>query len=89
MQGGAAGPIVVASAVDAAYPPLAEVVATSIAASASSGRPVHYHVLYDGPDSAATRRLDTCSGCGHNTEHHHGCRHQGRPLAAQDPTGQQ
>lgn len=58
MSGGAGDPIIVASAVDLAYLPLAEVVATSIAASASSGRPVHYHVLYDGPDSAATRRLD-------------------------------
>jgi lipopolysaccharide biosynthesis glycosyltransferase len=55
---GAGEPILVASAVDNKYLPLAEVVATSIAASASSGRPVHYHVLYTGPDSRFARRLD-------------------------------
>lgn len=50
-------PIVVASAVDAGYLPLIEVVATSISASARSGRPVRYHVFYDGPESPTTRRL--------------------------------
>ncbi|MBK8083854.1 MAG: hypothetical protein IPK28_08470 [Devosia sp.] len=50
-------PIVVANAVDASFLPLVEIVATSIAASATSGRPVDYHVLYDGPDSPAAARL--------------------------------
>jgi len=58
MLSGADEPILVASAVDGKYLPLAEVVATSIAASGTSGRPVHYHVLYDGPETAFTRRLD-------------------------------
>ena len=35
-----------------------EVVATSIAIHASSDRPVHYHVIYDGPSTWATRRLE-------------------------------
>ena len=50
--------IAVASTVDAAYLPMAEVVASSIAASARSGRPVDYHIVYDGPDNWMTRRLE-------------------------------
>ena len=50
-------PIIVATAVDVNFLPLTEVVATSIAANATSGRQVEYHVLYDGPDNATARRL--------------------------------
>jgi lipopolysaccharide biosynthesis glycosyltransferase len=51
------GPIVVASCVDRGFLPFVEVVATSIAASADPGRPVHYHVVYDGPENWLSRRL--------------------------------
>ena len=37
---------------------MVEVVATSIAAHASPGRTVDYHVIYDGPSTWAARRLD-------------------------------
>lgn len=50
-------PIVVASAVDQGYLPLALVVATSIARHARPDRPVEYHVLYDGPDHWAVDKL--------------------------------
>lgn len=50
-------PIVVASAVDQNFLPFVEIVALSIAATATSGRPIDYHVLYDGPDSRLARRL--------------------------------
>ena len=43
-----AGPVIVASAVDAGFLPFVEVVAASIAAHANPDRPVEYHVLYDG-----------------------------------------
>lgn len=55
---GSQSAISVASSVDAAFLPMIEVVATSIAASASSGRPVDYHVFYDGPETWMTRRLE-------------------------------
>jgi lipopolysaccharide biosynthesis glycosyltransferase len=44
-------PIVVASAVDRGFLPFVEVVAASIAASATTDRPVEYHVLYAGPST--------------------------------------
>lgn len=56
-MGDRSGPVVVASAVDAGYLPFVEVVATSIAANAGPGRPVEYHVLYDGPMNWHARRL--------------------------------
>ena len=37
---------------------MVEVVATSIATHASPGRSVDYHVIYDGPETWAARRLD-------------------------------
>lgn len=49
--------IAVCTALDAGYLPLVLVVATSIAASAAPGRRVAFHVLYDGPDNWAVRRL--------------------------------
>lgn len=57
MPDASSGPIVVASCVDAGYLPFVEVLAASIAASADPGRPVDYHVLYDGSESWLTRRL--------------------------------
>lgn len=50
-------PIIVASAVDKGYLPFALVVAASIARAALPGRPIEYHVLYDGPDHWALGRL--------------------------------
>lgn len=44
-------PIIVASAVDRRFLPYAEVVAASIAASASGDRPIEYHILYAGPET--------------------------------------
>lgn len=55
----ALAPIIVASTVDQGFLPLIEVVATSIALSARSGRPIDYHVFYDGPDSVVARRLES------------------------------
>lgn len=49
--------IAVCTALDAGYLPLVLVVATSIAASASPGSRVVFHVLYDGPDSWAVDRI--------------------------------
>lgn len=49
--------VAVCAAVDAAYLPLMLVVATSIAGSAAPGRRVDLHILYDGPDTWAVRRL--------------------------------
>lgn len=59
MHGAVAGDdsIAVCTAVDAGYLPLVLVVATSIAASASPGSRVVFHVLYDGPDNWAVDRL--------------------------------
>lgn len=50
-------PIVVASAVDRNFLPMIEVVATSIAATVKTDRPVEYHVLYMGPATRLSRRL--------------------------------
>lgn len=50
--------IIVCTALDEHYLPLSEIVATSIAASAAPGHHVEFHVLYSGPDSRATRRLE-------------------------------
>ncbi len=50
-------PIIVASTVDRNFLPMIEVVATSIAATARNGRAVEYHVLYMGPASRISRRL--------------------------------
>lgn len=49
--------IAVCTALDAGYLPLVLVVATSIAASASPGSRVVFHVLYDGPDNWAVGRI--------------------------------
>jgi lipopolysaccharide biosynthesis glycosyltransferase len=49
--------ITVCTALDAGYLPLVLVVATSIAASAAPGRRVAFHILYDGPDNWAVRRV--------------------------------
>lgn len=54
-----ASPIIVASAVDQGYLPFALVIAASMARSTSGRRPVHYHVLYDGPEHWAAQRLAT------------------------------
>jgi lipopolysaccharide biosynthesis glycosyltransferase len=51
------GSVAVCTALDAGYLPLALVVATSIAASAAPGRRIAFHILYDGPDNWAVRRL--------------------------------
>ena len=50
-------PIVAAAASDAAFLPLTLVVAKSIAATSTTGRPVVLHVLYDGPDSPMVERI--------------------------------
>ncbi|MDB5540482.1 MAG: hypothetical protein JWQ89_2209 [Devosia sp.] len=55
--GGAGDEIIVCTALDENYLPLAPIVATSIAASAAPGRRVAFHILYDGPDNWVTRRL--------------------------------
>ncbi len=50
-------PIVVCAVADAGYLPLTLVVARSIAATTTTGRPVMFYVVYDGPDSAMTERV--------------------------------
>lgn len=50
--------IVLCTAVDAGYLPLALVVAKSIAATSTAGRPVIFYVLYDGPDGPMTDRIE-------------------------------
>jgi len=50
-------PIAVASVVDQSFLPMVRVVASSIAAAASSGRPVNYHVIYHGRDSRMSRQM--------------------------------
>ncbi len=50
-------PIAIASVVDPSFLPMTRVVANSIAAAASSNRPVDYHVIYHGPDSRMVRRV--------------------------------
>jgi lipopolysaccharide biosynthesis glycosyltransferase len=51
-------PIVIATATDAEYLPLALVLLESIASSASGDRPIEFHVLYDGTDHWALRKLE-------------------------------
>lgn len=49
--------IAVCTALDAGYLPLVLVVATSMAASATPGSRIAFHVLYDGPESWVVRRI--------------------------------
>lgn len=49
--------IIIASVVDENFLPLIEIVANSIASSATPGRAIEYHVFYAGPESRRSRRL--------------------------------
>jgi lipopolysaccharide biosynthesis glycosyltransferase len=51
-------PIVIAIATDSDYLPLALVLLESIASTASGDRPIEFHVLYDGTDHWALRKLE-------------------------------
>lgn len=54
---GSSHEVCVVACVDAKFAPLAEVLATSLALSASKTRPIVFHVLFAGPDSLSLDRL--------------------------------